>query len=193
MPDSLTPTVAPELAPINDHTRRFFIDGSWVDPVSPATLDVINPATEKPVATIALGGQDDVDAAVAAARRAFESYSQTGKDERIALMERVIEVYKAHMNEIAALVRLEMGAPTALAEGAQAPAGLGHLMATLEALKSEDFEETIGSTSVVYEPVGVCGFITPWNWPLNQIVAKGRAPRWPPAARWSSSPRRSLR
>ena len=172
MPDAQTPTIATELAPIGDHTRKFFIDGSWVDPVSQETLDVVDPATEKPVATIALGGQDDVDAAVAAARRAFASYSQTSQDERIALMERVIEVYKAHMSEIAALVRIEMGAPTAIAEGAQAPAGLGHLMATLEALKSESFEETIGSTSVVYEPVGVCGFITPWNWPLNQIVAK---------------------
>ena len=155
-----------------DHTRQFFIDGAWVDPISEETLDVINPATEKPVATIALGGDADVDSAVAAARAAFESFSQTTKDERVALLSRVIDVYKAHMSEIAALVRLEMGAPTGLAEAAQAPAGLGHLMATLEALKVEPFEEQIGSTSVVYEPVGVCGFITPWNWPLNQIVAK---------------------
>src|SRR6202020_887945 len=104
--------------------------------------------------------------------RAFPAFSQTTKEERVELLERVIKVYKAHLEEIAQIVSLEMGAPLSLAEGAQAPAGLGHLMATLAALKSYSFEERVGTTSVVYEPVGVCALITPWNWPLNQIGAK---------------------
>ncbi len=172
MSDTQTPTIDPALASVLDHARQFFIDGEWVDPISTETLEVINPATEKPVVSIALGNDADVEKAVAAARAAFATFSQTTKDERVGLLERVIEVYKARISEIATAVRLEMGAPTALAEGAQAPAGLGHLMATLKALKAETFEEQIGSTTVVYEPVGVCGFITPWNWPLNQIAAK---------------------
>ena len=172
MADAQVSTVEPALASIADNTKKFYIGGEWVEPRSSETLDVINPANEKPIATIALGGQEDVDAAVEAARRAFESFSQTSREERIALLESVIQVYKAHMKEIAALVSLEMGAPRGLANKAQAPAGLGHLMATLEALKSFPFEEQINSTTVVYEPVGVCGFITPWNWPLNQIAAK---------------------
>jgi aldehyde dehydrogenase (NAD+) len=172
MTDAQTPTIEPGLASVIDHAQQFFIDGAWVAPQSSETLEVINPATERPIATIALGGQADVDQAVAAARRAFESYSQTTRDERIALLERVIAVYKQHLGEIAAVVSAEMGAPIGLAQAAQAPAGLGHLMATLQALKKQPFEEQIGSTTVVYEPVGVCAFITPWNWPLNQIAAK---------------------
>ncbi len=172
MSDTHTPTSDPQLAAVLDHQQQFFIGGRWVDPISDETLDVIDPATEKPVATIAMGDEADVDRAVAAARDAFTSFSQTAKAERVALLERVIEVYKSRMSQIATAVRVEMGAPTMLAERAQAPAGLGHLIATLEALKAETFEEKIGSTTVVYEPVGVCGFITPWNWPLNQILAK---------------------
>jgi aldehyde dehydrogenase (NAD+) len=172
MSDTSTPTRDPELASVVDHARRFFIDGEWVDPISQESLEVINPATERPVATIALGGEADVDRAVAAARAAFESFSETSKAQRIALLERVIEVYRSRMSQIATAVRLEMGAPKQLAARAQAPAGLGHLMATLKALQDEPFEEPVGSTTVVYEPVGVCGFITPWNWPLNQIAAK---------------------
>jgi aldehyde dehydrogenase (NAD+) len=172
MPETQTSTIDSELASIIDNTKKFYIDGEFVDPQSTDTLDVINPATEKPIATIALGGTADVDRAVAAARAAFESFSQTTKEERIELLEKVIAVYKAHLGEIARVVSLEMGAPISLAQGAQAPAGLGHLLATLRALKGTSFEEQIGSTTVVYEPVGVCGFITPWNWPLNQIAAK---------------------
>jgi aldehyde dehydrogenase (NAD+) len=154
------------------NAQKFYIDGAWVDPSSDGVLEVIDPSTEKAIATIALGTTDDVDRAVAVARAAFESFSQTTRDERIALLERVIEVYKRRIGDIADAVSLEMGAPVSLARGAQAPAGLGHLMATLAALRSFEFEETIGSTTVVYDPVGVCGFITPWNWPLNQIGAK---------------------
>ena len=172
MSDTHVSTVEPALAPIADHTRKFYIGGDWVEPRSSETIEVINPTTEKPVATIALGGQEDVDAAVAAAASAFETFSQTTREERIELLERVIAVYKARIPEIAALVSLEMGAPSVLANKAQAPAGLGHLMATLRALRTFPFEEEINSTTVVYEPVGVCAFITPWNWPLNQIGAK---------------------
>ena len=172
MPDTQTSTIDSELASIIENTKKFYIDGEFVDPQSTETLDVIDPATEQPIATIALGGTADVDRAVAAARTAFESFSQTTKEERIELLEKVIAVYKAHIGEIAKVVSLEMGAPISLAKGAQAPAGLGHLMATLRVLKDTSFEEQIGSTTVVYEPVGVCAFITPWNWPLNQIAAK---------------------
>jgi aldehyde dehydrogenase (NAD+) len=154
------------------NAQKFYINGEWVDPSTSNTLDVINPATEQPFATIALGGKADVDRAVAAARAAFESFSETTKEERIALLERIIEVYERRMGDIAEAVSLEMGAPVSLASGAQAPAGLWHLGATLDALKEFEFEEKIGTTSVVYEGVGVCGFITPWNWPLNQIGAK---------------------
>ena len=172
MSDTQSPTVNEQLAPVSANTRKFFIGGAWIEPHSTETLDVINPATEEPIATIALGDQADVDAAVTAAAAAFPAFSQTSKDERIALLERVIAAYKAHLGEIAAIVSLEMGAPISLAKGAQAPAGLGHLMYTLAALKELELEETIGTTTVVYEPVGVCGLITPWNWPLNQIAAK---------------------
>ncbi len=172
MPEPQTSTIDSELASVIENTRKFYIDGEFVDPQSPDTLDVINPATEQPIATIALGGAADVDRAVAAARAAFESFSQTTKEERIELLEKVIAVYKSRIGEIARVVSLEMGAPISLAQRAQAPAGLGHLMATLKALKAMSFEEEIGSTTVVYEPVGVCAFITPWNWPLNQIAAK---------------------
>jgi len=172
MGDSQTSTIEQQLSSIIDNARKFYIDGEWVDPQSSETLDVINPATEKPVATIALGGADDVDRAVAAARKAFESFSRTTREERIELLTKVIDVYKSRMGDIAEVVSQEMGAPVSLARGAQAPAGLAHLMATLAALKEMSFEEQIGTTTVVYEPVGVCGFITPWNWPLNQIGAK---------------------
>ena len=172
MTDVHSLAVDEQLATVSDHTHKFFIDGSWVQPQSTDTLDVIDPATERPIATIALGGQADVDAAVAAASGAFPAFSQTTKEERVELLERVIEIYKAHLEEIAQIVSLEMGAPLSLAEGAQAPAGLGHLMATLAALRSFSFEDRVGTTSVVHEPVGVCALITPWNWPLNQIGAK---------------------
>jgi len=172
MENSPTSTLETELSTRLRNAKKFYIDGAWVDPQSPDTLDVINPATEKPIATIALGGSDDVDRAVATARAAFPSFSATTRDERVELLTKVIQVYKSRIGDIAEVVSQEMGAPVSLARGAQAPAGLGHLMMTLAALEEMPFEEHIGSTTVVYEPVGVCGFITPWNWPLNQIAAK---------------------
>ena len=155
-----------------EHARQFYINGEWVDPISTDTINVVNPATEEVFETIAAGSYEDVDAAVAAASAAFPSFSLTTKDERIALLEKIIEVYKTRIPDIAAAVTAEMGAPTGLANAAQAPSGLGHFMSTLAALKAYEFEEVMGTTTVVQEPIGVCGFITPWNWPLNQIAAK---------------------
>lgn len=155
-----------------DHLK-FYIDGQWVGPVkSKATLDVVNPATEESIGKIALGDQADVDAAVAAARRAFNGYSQTTREERMALLQRIIGAYQKRMPEVATTISAEMGAPMSLAKAAQAPTGLGHFASMLEVLKGYEFEEDIGKTRVVKEPAGVCGFITPWNWPINQIACK---------------------
>ncbi len=154
------------------HERQFYIDGQWVEPHSSATLEVINPATEEAIAEIAIGDADDVNRAVSAARRAFESFSRTTPAERAALLEKIIAAYQARMGDIAAAVSSEMGAPLSLANAAQAPAGLGHLMYTLNALKEFEWEERVGRHRVIKEPIGVCGLITPWNWPLNQIAAK---------------------
>ena len=154
------------------HYQQFYINGNWVAPKGTQTLDVINPATEEAVATIALGNKEDVDLAVAAAKAAFESYSQTTREERIALLERVIEVFKKRMGDVATAISQEMGAPAKLAKVAQAPSGLGHFVTALAALKEFEFEETIGTTLVTKEPIGVCGLITPWNWPMNQLTCK---------------------
>jgi aldehyde dehydrogenase (NAD+) len=154
------------------HRMQFYIDGAWVDPVTPKSRPVINPATEQPMYDIALGSAADVDKAVAAARRAFETFSQTTREERVALLTRIVDVYKSRMKDIGAAVSDEMGAPIGMAEKAQAGAGLGHIMSTLEVLKTYHFEEPVGSAMVVREPVGVVGMITPWNWPLNQIACK---------------------
>ena len=154
------------------HAKQFYIDGKWVDPVGKETMEVINPSTEEAIETIALGNAEDVDRAVKAAKKAFETFSQTTREERIALLEKILEVYKGRMGELAATVSKEMGAPMGLANAAQAPAGMGHIMYTLNALKEFPFEEDVGGARVVREPIGVCGLITPWNWPLNQIAAK---------------------
>ena len=154
------------------HKKQFYINGQWVEPSTTQTVDVINPATEEVVATIAMGSEQDVNAAVAAARTAFESFSQTSREERIALLERILEIYKRRSAEFAEAITLEMGAPAKLSKYAQAPSGTGHFAAALKALKEFEFEERIGNTLVVKEPVGVCGLITPWNWPINQLACK---------------------
>jgi aldehyde dehydrogenase (NAD+) len=136
------------------------------------TVPVVNPATEEPMYDVAVGSKADVDKAVAAARRAFETFSVTTREERIALLEKIIDAYKARSKEIAAAISDEMGAPIPMAERAQAGAGLGHLMSTLQVLKDYHFEEKVGTATVVREPIGVVGMITPWNWPLNQIACK---------------------
>jgi len=151
---------------------KFYIDGQWVDPVELKTLDVENPATEKTAGKIALGSAADVDKAVKAARKAFKSFSQTSREERIELLNRIAEEYKKRFGDLAQAVTEEMGAPANLAAKAQVPAGLGHISAAAAALKDYKFEDDRGRTFIVKEPIGVCGFITPWNWPLNQIACK---------------------
>jgi len=153
-------------------SRQFYIDGKWVDPVDFHDFTVIDPAHEEPIATISLGSAADVDRAVAAAKRAFESYSGTSVDERLAILRRIVEVYKSKMDEMAETISREMGAPISLSRKAQAPAGLAHLLEIVQVLGHFKFEELKGSTLMRKEPVGVCGLITPWNWPMNQIVCK---------------------
>ncbi|MFZ0952190.1 MAG: aldehyde dehydrogenase family protein [Candidatus Sulfotelmatobacter sp.] len=152
--------------------RKFYIEGKWVDPVKARDFPVINPANEEAVATISLGSASDVDRAVAAAKRAFESNSETGVQERLDLLRRITEVYQSKMEEMAAAISQEMGAPSSLSRKAQAPAGLAHLLETVKVLEHFKFEELKGSTLMRKEPIGVCGLITPWNWPMNQIVCK---------------------
>jgi aldehyde dehydrogenase (NAD+) len=151
---------------------QFFIDGQWVDPVQPATLDVDNPRTEQVSGRIALGSAADVDIAVKAARRAFPSWSATSREERLAVLGAILAEYQKRMDDLAEAVGEEMGAPPKLAGGPQVHLGLGHLAAAIEALTNFEFESERGSTRVIKEAIGVCGLITPWNWPLNQIAAK---------------------
>ena len=152
--------------------RQFYIDGKWVDPTEAHDFSVVNPATEEPIATISLGRSADVDRAVVAAKRAFESYSETSPEERLKLLRRIIEVYQSRMDEMADTISQEMGAPSSLARKAQAPAGLAHLLEIVKVLEHFKFDELKGSTLMRKEPIGVCGLITPWNWPMNQIVCK---------------------
>ncbi|SCU86978.1 3-succinoylsemialdehyde-pyridine dehydrogenase [Cupriavidus necator] len=152
---------------------RFYIGGEWVAPTSGGTMaDVINPATEACIAQVAMGTAADADHAVKAAQRAFATWSQTSREDRIALLERIVEQYRLRMPEIAEAVRLEMGAPVTLCNAMQAPVGLVQLQATLDALRTFELEEMRGKTWLCREPVGVAVLITPWNGPLNQIAAK---------------------
>lgn len=151
---------------------KFYINGQWVDPVTPKTLEVLDPSTEQPCATISLGSEGDVDLAVAAAKAAFETFSQTSVEERVQMLERMAEIFQRRIGEIAEAIRLEMGAPIKLASTAQAYAGLGHITEAAKILKSYTFTEDLGPHRVVKEPIGVCGLITPWNWPLNQVSCK---------------------
>ena len=151
---------------------QFYIDGQWVDPVTPSTLDVINPATEEVCGHISLGSRADVDLAVAAAKRAFESFSQTTREERVVLLQAILDEFAKRHDEIAEAIMDEMGAPWGLARNAQAASGPQHLKAALKALKTFEFSESHGTTRIVKEPIGVCGLITPWNWPMNQIAVK---------------------
>lgn len=154
------------------HNLQFFIDGTWVKPDTDRTLDVINPATEEAYTRIALGSPSDIDKAVAAALRAFLSWSQSTRDERLHLLRRILDIYNSRWDEIADAVSTEMGAPLSFAKSAQVWAGQVHLEATIKALETFEFSQQRSSTRIVREPIGVVGLITPWNWPLNQIVCK---------------------
>jgi aldehyde dehydrogenase (NAD+) len=150
--------------------KQFYINGEWVDPATPNDFDVINPANEEVCAQISLGSEADVDKAVAAAKAAFESFGRTSRQERVELLESCIEVYQKYYNDIADAIREEMGAPQELAAGAQAFCGLGHLQEAAKILKDFQFEEDLGEHRVFKEPIGVCGLITPWNWPAGRCV-----------------------
>lgn len=156
---------------MREHTK-FYINGKWVDPVTPKTLEVLDPSTEEACATISLGSEADVDLAVAAAKAAFDSFSQTSVEERVEMLERLAAIFQRRIGEIAEAIRLEMGAPIKLASTAQAYAGLGHITEAAKVLKTYAFTEDLGPHRVVREPIGVCGLITPWNWPLNQVSCK---------------------
>ena len=152
--------------------NSFYIDGQWIAAGDVPTHAVVNPATEAVTGRVSLGTAAHVDMAVAAARRAFDGFSQTSREERLTLLGRIAECYAARLPELAESITAEMGAPAALANAAQAPAGLGHVLHAAEVLRTLPFEEPRGKHLIVREPIGVCGFITPWNWPANQIMCK---------------------
>ena len=154
------------------NAAKFYIDGRWVDPASPAWFDVVDPATETVVERLALGDATDVDRAVAAARKALPDYAQTSVVERIALLKRIVSIYERRQEEFAEAMRVEMGSPITFSRTFQVPRGWLHLNQLIEVLQRFQFEEAQGSTLIRHEPVGVCGLITPWNWPINQIVVK---------------------
>jgi aldehyde dehydrogenase (NAD+) len=151
---------------------NFYIDGRWVEPANLRVIDVENPATEQVCGRIAAGGSADVDDAVSAARRAFSGWSQSRREDRLELLSALLAEYQRRSADLAEAVSEEMGAPPALAAGPQVQMGVGHLVTTIDVLKNFSFEEQRGTTLVVREPIGVCGLITPWNWPLNQIACK---------------------
>ena len=152
--------------------NKFFINGKWIEPAGRSTLDVINPATEKAFATISLGNADDVDSAAKVAKSAFDSWSNASIEERKEIISNIIGGLKSRSDEMATAISSEMGAPMGLSKTAQVGSGLGHFMNVLSILENFEFEEIRGTTKIVKEPAGVCGFITPWNWPLNQIACK---------------------
>ena len=153
--------------------KQFYIDGQWVDPAAGSTmLDVINPATEAPMGRIAMGGAADVDRAAKAASAAFASYSRFTVAERVELLGAIAAEYQKRYPEIAAVITEEMGAPAWLATQAQAALGVAHFQTAIAILKDYKFDEDRGGTLITKEPIGVCGFITPWNWPINQIACK---------------------
>jgi aldehyde dehydrogenase (NAD+) len=151
---------------------QFYIDGHWVDPVALKVLDIENPATEEVAGRIALGGAADVDKAVRAARKAFDSWSLTSREQRLDVLQRILAEYQRRAQDLADAITEEMGAPASLAQAAHVPVGVAHLATAIEILKTFKFEEDRGATVIVKEPIGVCSFITPWNWPLNQILCK---------------------
>lgn len=156
--------------------RNFYINGAWTAPHTPRDAPVLNPSTEQAIATISLGDKADTDAAVAAAKAAFPAWAATSKEERIAALERLLEIYKARAEEMAQAISQEMGAPIALARTAQVGAGAGHLKNMIETLKAYEFERPLGEHApgdlIRHEPIGVCALITPWNWPMNQVTLK---------------------
>jgi aldehyde dehydrogenase (NAD+) len=154
------------------HEKQFYIDGAWVDPIKPALLDVVNPSTEEPYTQISVGTAVDVDRAVAAARKAFGTWGRSTRKERIDLLKAILSEYKKRQNEIGDAISQEMGAPKVFAREVQAGRGTAHLERMISVLEEYKFEYLQGTTLIAREPIGVCGLITPWNWPINQIACK---------------------
>lgn len=152
--------------------RHFYINGQWIPPNKPKELIVENPSTESQIGVISLGSEIDVDKAVIAARNAFSHYGLTSREERIALLEKLLSAYMDRYDEMSQAISQEMGAPIDFATAAQADCGRGHIQTALDALKNYEFEHKSANATISHEPIGVCGFITPWNWPINQIVCK---------------------
>jgi aldehyde dehydrogenase (NAD+) len=151
---------------------KFYIDGQWVDPLRPNAFDVENPVTEQVSGKISLGSAADVDVAVNAARRAFTGWSQSTREERLDLLQAILGEYQKRADDLAEAVTEEIGAPPSLAAGPQVFLGIGHLTTAIDALKNFEFSERKGATLIAKEPIGVCGLITPWNWPINQVAVK---------------------
>jgi aldehyde dehydrogenase (NAD+) len=154
------------------HEKQFYIDGKWVDPVTPALLHVIDPSTEEAYTQIAIGSAADVDRAVAAARAAFPGFARTTRKERLELLREILAQYNKRRAEIGDAISREMGAPLQFARDIQAGRGTAHLERMIEVLETYPFEAVEGTTLIAREPIGVCGLITPWNWPTNQIACK---------------------
>ena len=153
--------------------RQFYIDGEWVEPFEPSNYEVFNPATEKSIATISMGMVEDVDRAVRAARGAFESWSVSSKRQRLELLQNILAVYKKRYDEMAEIISLELGAPISMSRKSQAACGVGHLEGFLAAFDKLELRRQLDSgDTLIREPIGVCGLITPWNWPVNQIALK---------------------
>ncbi len=157
---------------MHTHLSEFYIDGRWQAPAGNETISVVNPATEEVVATIAAGGASDVNKAVQAARRAFESWSATGVLDRIAVLRRILEGFERRKEELCRAMSVEMGVPITAARNVHYPSGPAHLNETIKVLEQFDFDQSRGTTLVTREPIGVCGLITPWNFPINQVVCK---------------------
>ena len=151
---------------------KFYINGEWVNPTTPNHFDVINPATEEAFTQISLGSKVDIDKAVAAAKEAFHSYSKWSMEDRAALLQRVLDLYEIRHDEIAKSISLEMGAPITMSKASQAAVGSSHFQSALDALKNFTFEKEDRGVILRHEPIGVCGLITPWNWPMNQVAVK---------------------
>ncbi len=156
--------------------KNFYINGKWVNPINQKELQVIDPATEKSCATISIGGKEDVNAAVIAAKKAFETWGFASKEDRIKLLEELYEIYKKRWNDITDAITLEMGAPKDFSSKLQTGTGASHIKSFIRYLKNFEFERPLGEHApnqrILYEPKGVCALITPWNWPMNQVCLK---------------------
>ena len=155
--------------------RKFYINGEWVSPSKTSDFNVINPATEEPYVTISLGSKDDTNKAVESAKNAFKSWKNTSVEERITLLEKLLKIYKERFNEMTQAISTELGAPLDWASSVQTASGESHIEDFIIRLKKFEFEKNFNESSdnyIVYEPIGVCGLITPWNWPINQIALK---------------------